>query len=224
MAATALVAASPVLDVDRVRVGGAQRSGAVAVARATGVAVGDAMVAVQADRVAAGVERLAWVEDVSVRRSWPSTVVIDVEERRPMAAMATPAGAFAIVDGVGRILETTPAAPAGLIIVRGVPATGAPGSLLGSSARGALRLSAMLTADLAGRVASVDVDTEGLLTMGVRQPGGSEVRVLLGAPTRLDTKVLALDTLLTRAVPDGAATIDLRVPTAPVLTNVQPPT
>jgi len=48
------------------------------------------------------------VKEVSVRRQWPSRVIVQVEERRPVAFWQTPEGAFA-VDEEGYVLSESPA-------------------------------------------------------------------------------------------------------------------
>jgi cell division protein FtsQ len=46
---------------------------------------GDGMVAVDLDRIAQAVEEIAWVDRVSVARSWPSGLRVQVVEQRPVA-------------------------------------------------------------------------------------------------------------------------------------------
>src|SRR5690606_26352017 len=71
------------LDVDRIEVEGAARSGAAEVRRAAGVATGEPLVDVDTGAVAARVEELAWVAQARVDRAWPATLRIRVTEREP---------------------------------------------------------------------------------------------------------------------------------------------
>jgi cell division protein FtsQ len=95
--------------------------------------------AAAAERVAA----LAAVAQVRVERSWPSTVILHVTERVPVAFEPTDAGAR-LVDGGGLFFATVPTPPPGLPelhAVEGAPARAAATVIaaLGDPAHQALR-------------------------------------------------------------------------------------
>jgi hypothetical protein len=100
----------------------------------------------------------------------------------------------------------------GLVEVAGV-APGRPGSSVGG--RDALEVAASLGARLGAEAGRITRGSEGL-DLVLR--GG--VVVHLGSVDQLDDKLIALDAILTKAAADPPiATIDVRVPSSPVLTR-----
>ena len=80
---------SPLLDVDRVQVVGAERVAVADVTRAAGSGPGTPLVDVDLGGARAGVAALPWVDEVRVTRHWPGTVRIVVTERHEVARCAT---------------------------------------------------------------------------------------------------------------------------------------
>lgn len=207
---------SPLLDVDAVRVEGADRSGDAAVLGVAGLDLGEAMVTVDEGRIADAVETLPWVEDVAVSRDWPGTVVVRVEERRPVAAVADGERAWVLVDREGRALERVTDA-ADLPVLTGLDADVTPGTKV-AGAGPALAVAAALPPSLASRVDAV-VRTDDGLELTVALPDGRSASVLLGPATDLAGKILGLATVLDEVDPAGLVRIDLRVGDHPVLTR-----
>ncbi|HET6775527.1 MAG TPA: FtsQ-type POTRA domain-containing protein [Acidimicrobiales bacterium] len=240
----AVAARSPLLNVDRVEVTGADQTSVGAVLEAAAVEPGEPLVLVDVDAAARRVEELPWVDDATVARRWPSTVEVQVSEREP-AALAQVTGAhIALVDAEGRVLaierwpddgRTGPAggpgdggAEAG---GEGAPAEGAPA--------GPARL-AVLT-DVDGPVVeggTLDHDAGEALRVAVavaeRMPGavasvstdfeaeladGGIIR--FGDAERLDAKVTAAKTVLDQVDLSCLAVLDVRVPGSPALTRHQ---
>jgi hypothetical protein len=81
-----------------------------------------------------------------------------------------------------------------------------------------LSVAAALQPPLAGQVALITTTATGDVVLAL----GSGAHALLGPPTDLGDKLLSLTTMVTR-VQVGQGTIDVRVPTAPVLTAGAPP-
>lgn len=223
-----LLALSPLLDVDRVEVRGAERSGPEAVREAAGVGPGDAMVTLRLRRAVAAVEALPWVATATSERRWPGTVVVSVVERRPVASVAVAqpgartAPTWMLVDDHGRLLAPVQEPPQELARIDGAGEEARPGAQVGPAAAGALELATRLQAALSGPPPSVAVGPDGSLHAVVRPDVGADIRVQVGEPVRLPDKVLALRTLVEQGALDGAApgvVVDVRVPEAPVLTD-----
>ncbi|MGI9034001.1 MAG: cell division protein FtsQ/DivIB, partial [Acidimicrobiales bacterium] len=186
---------------------------------AAAISPGMAMTRVSGAVVARRVGAQPWISGVTVIRRWPATVVIRVTERRPAAVARDDARTWAVVDATGRVLEQVDRLPEGLPVIEGVPAAGAPGTVLGPPASDPLRVATSLPRGLAPRVASVmraGSDVELRL-----RPAGV---VLLGSLAGLqaggiDQKLQAALTVL--ATVDGrvVATLDVRIPATPVLTR-----
>ena len=205
---------SPVLDVDRVVVEGADRSGALVVAARSSIRRGQPLVDVDPGGAARRIGALPWVLRAEVRRDWPGTVRIRVTERVPVAVTRANAGAWALVDRSARVLAHVPSPPPGLAVVDGLPEAGAPGSRLGPKASEALAVVTSLPPALTPRVAAVAVGDGGF---SLRLTPAGEVR--LGPAQAMEEKLLAALTVL--GVVDGrtVATLDVRIPGAPVLTR-----
>jgi cell division protein FtsQ len=208
------VTRSPVLDVDRVVVDGAVHSGARAVAEASAVRRGQPLLDVDQGAAARRVGVLPWVLRAEVVRVWPGTVRIRVTERVPAAVTRANAGAWALLDRSARVLALVPSAPPGLAVVDGLPEAGAPGTRLGAKATEALGVVTALPPALTPRVAAVAVGDDGI---SLRLAPQGEVR--LGPAEAMEDKLRAALTVL--GVVDGrtVATLDVRIPTAPVLTR-----
>lgn len=206
---------SPLLDVDRVEVAGAERTPRGQVVNAGGLGGRPAMTDVDTATVARRVEALPWVLDARVGKEWPGTVRVEVVERQAVAAVPADGG-WAVVDAAGRVLEVAVAKPAGLPVLGAVPSPGRPGSMLAPASAVALRVAAALPAQVRARVADVAAVAGGEVELQL-VPAGSVVR--LGRPVDLEAKLQSLATLLTRADLAGVAVVDVRVPRAPVLTR-----
>jgi len=141
---------SPLLDLDNVRVVGAVHISADEVRSVSGVRRGGALTDIDAAAVARAVEAIPWVQQATVTRRWPSTLSIRLTERSPVAAMTadagmTPdagttgagtanAGAFALVDRSGRVVDRVAVVPAGMVTLAGLALAGNPGTQLSPAA------------------------------------------------------------------------------------------
>lgn len=205
---------SPLLDVDRVVVDGADRSGADLVRDASTIRRGQPLVDVDHGAAARRVTALPWVLRAEVRREWPGTVRIQVIERVPVAATRGDGGAWALLDRSARVLALVPAPPAGLAVVDGISQAGPPGTRLAAGAAEALGVVNALPPALAPRVAAVAVGGQGI---SLRLAPHGEVR--LGTPEALEEKLRAALTVLGAVDGRTVATLDVRIPAAPVLTR-----
>jgi cell division protein FtsQ len=106
---------SPVLAVRSVRVDGATMLDADQVREIAGIAEGTPLLRVDVAAARDRVARLPQVDSVEVTRGWPSTVVITVRERRPVAVVGPP-GNRSLVDASGVLFATvTGDPPAGVV-------------------------------------------------------------------------------------------------------------
>lgn len=216
------LALSPLLDVDRVRVRGAEMSGFDAVEEAAGIDRGEAMLTLKLSRVATAIEALPWVATATVARHWPGEVGVTVAERRPLAMVAGSDGGWVVVDGDGRQLTLADdGAFPDLARIVGLALEPEPGATLGDGAAAALELTRLLPAALPGVAARVAV-TEGGLELSLPQEAGEETLVRFGGSSLLADKVEALEALVDADVlttSPSPLVVDVRVPNAPVLTR-----
>jgi cell division protein FtsQ len=206
---------SPLLNVDAVHVRGAARTSDADVIRAAGLDRHPPLADVNPARAAAAIERLAWVERARVARHWPGTVEVTLLERSPLAVAQLAPDRFVLLDPTGRVLAEEPQPPAGLTRIDGAPGVGPPASRVPPIVRSALSVVETMPEPLAGHVSAVRVVDGATLELVL----DGRIPVLLGPPTELPGKLVAITTLVQKADLKRVGVIDVRVPTAPVLTR-----
>jgi len=85
--------------VEEVVFDGSRRAGPAALRHLTDIRNGTTMFGVDLDEAARGVERHPWVRSARAFRSWPSTVVIEIEEYEPVALLHFDGLHYLAVDG-----------------------------------------------------------------------------------------------------------------------------
>jgi cell division protein FtsQ len=204
---------SPLVSVQHVQVEGLERLSVPEVVAAGGLRRGQLLVSLDAAEVAAGVATLAPVGRVQVTRRWPRTVRITVVERLPLLAAALADGTTALVDSTGRTIDAVPEPPAGLVRVEGPTPVGPVGSSLPAEASTAVSAAAAIPPSLAAQIEVVRWNADGTASIGLL----GDRTALLGSAATVPEQFLALATVLAAGgLPEGA-TVDLRVPRAPVV-------
>jgi cell division protein FtsQ len=148
--------------------------------------------------VQARVAELPPVARVTVSRQWPSTLLVELVERTPVAVVPQDRR-FVVIDGSGVVFQTRRDRPAGLPLAR----LGAPGPD-DVATRGALTVLAALTPELRERLTEVVVAGPAQITLKLR--GGRTV--LWGDASRSEAKAQVASSLLARK----GNTIDVRTP------------
>ena len=212
------VTRSPILDIDRVEVTGAEHTRPVTVRAAAGLARGDALLYADLRTARRAVEALPWVAAARVTRHWPGTVRIVIEERVAAGVLPAEGGGWVVADGDGRVLEHVEDPPPGLARLAGVGAVPADGSVAGDDAKVLLGVVARLPMALRAAVTSV-VASGAEIELGVTLLDGGSATVRFGPPELVEEKLLALAALLSGADPAGMSSIDVRVPSVPVVTR-----
>jgi cell division protein FtsQ len=212
---------SPLLDVDRVRVEGSRQTPHATVIEATGVDRGGAMIDVDEGAAARQVEALPWVDDAVVRREWPGHVIVTLTERRPVASARGTQRAWLLVDAEGRLLDRQSHPQEGLPAIEGGPFGATPGASIDAIGRGALAVARAIGSDRVPDIPVVAVVDGGQLELRLAGdgPGESGGVVRFGPPDRIREKLLAVFTVLDQVDREGLAVLDVRVPSAPVITR-----
>jgi cell division septal protein FtsQ len=113
------VVASPRFAVRELRVGATTHLDREQLVALTGVAPGDRLLALDTDAVAARLARHPWIAAARVRRELPSTLVIEVTERRAVA-VAVMGGLYLIDEGGHAFKQATLEEADGLVVFTGV--------------------------------------------------------------------------------------------------------
>ena len=211
-AAVWLVLNSPVFSIRDIRVEGERTLAAEEIIRVGEVVEGDNLITLATDEIAGRIERHPWVEEATVERDLPATVVIRLVERTPRAWVEDPDGPV-VLSGDGTILERRARPPESLPSIGEWPDTVAPGDVLDGLTE-ERRVTAAMRPQLLRRIATAELD-DGDVILELRDGG----IVLYGTPTDVLAKNRALDGILRWAEGEGitAETVDVRVPSAPSL-------
>lgn len=230
------VAASPLLDVDRVIVRGLEHGRIEDVEAAAGIEKGSPLVTVDLERVRSAAESVAWVAAADVSRSWPATVLVSVTERRPSAIALMPNGTTGVlVDGDRQLALIDEAVTdverlGDLPLVVGAVVEARPGAPLDVAAAGAVDLAGLLRREVLsgavpdGQMIQISVDVQGELNVAFLVEGDVATLVLFGPARDLSHKARTLTALLRSDSLDAfdGAVIDVRVASAPVVTRGAP--
>lgn len=203
---------SSVLGARHVEVSGSAHAPYATVVKVAGLEGAPPLVDLSAERIASRVEQLPWVEHATVAFSWPSTVRIRLTDRTPVAVVSAGAGRFAVADPTGRVLEILTTRPSGLPLIVTGREPPAPGHLL----KGAGAILAKVAATMPESMVREVTDLRYASKEVVADLSNGLVAVL-GGPSLLRDKFVALATVLAHGNLAGIGTIDLRVPGAPVL-------
>ena len=222
------VTRSPLFAITGVRVEGVKPDQIDQIRDAAQVAKGQNLMSADFDDALARTEALPWVADAEVRRVPPSTVIIDVTPRRPVAVVANAAGAW-LVDRGGAVIGEAAEQQLPRIDLL-TTAAAVPGETIADPAAvNALELYEVLPKDL--RAALLAVEATGPRTVRVQvdlsqltDPGGyakgKTTWVRMGTAGNVREQVTVLRALLgqlrdsRQGVP---AEVDVRVPSNPVV-------
>ncbi|MGG5257592.1 cell division protein FtsQ/DivIB [Phycicoccus avicenniae] len=194
---------TPLLGVHRVEVVGVTGAEAAAVESLVGVDEGTPLVLVDTAAVERSVRSRVTVAEVSVQRSWPRTLVVDVVPRVAAIVVKGPGGRLDLVDATGVPFGRVKKAPAGVPVVT---ATGSRATTP-EARQAALALLRDLPQDLAADVSAVTVSSANLVTFTMR--GHS---VVWGGEDEAELKIRVLRALLTTK----GKVIDVSAPDTPV--------
>ncbi|MBL7256581.1 cell division protein FtsQ/DivIB [Paractinoplanes lichenicola] len=184
-----LVYGTSVLSVREVKVVGTQFVAVSQIEQAAAVPDAEPLARVDLDGVRARVRELPPVERVVVRRSWPSTLVVEVVERTPVAAVPQ-GGEFSLIDRAGVAYRTVKQKPANLPLVRvDFP------SASDVNTQSALTVLAALSDELREQVVAVSVAAPAQIRLELVK----ERTVVWGDDTQSDTKSQVATALLKRA-------------------------
>jgi cell division protein FtsQ len=195
-----LVFFSSVVTVRGVSVSGNQTLSAERIEKVAKAPIGRPLARVDLAAIQARVESLSAVKSVSVSRSWPHTVSIDVTERTPVAVVDRGAGLQA-VDDDGVLIGSYPQRPDDLPLVH--TAADVKAEALAEAAR----VVTSLRPDIAAKVDSVDVESVDRISLHLT--GGRTV--MWGSAEESAEKAAVLAVLLEQK----ADRIDVSVPARP---------
>jgi len=196
------VIASPRFAVKEVRIAATTHVSADEIQELAGIEVGDRLLTVDPDRVAAKLATHPWIASARVRRELPSVLSIDVTERR--AAASALMGAIYLLDDSGRPFKRATFEEAdGLPVITGV--TREQYAALRSASEAVFR-EAMALLEAYGdrpRLSEIHVDPRSGFSL-VLLDGAGEIRLGRGGT---EEKLGRLDAILRGLVPRGPSAL-----------------
>ncbi|WP_244259431.1 FtsQ-type POTRA domain-containing protein [Rathayibacter sp. VKM Ac-2759] len=203
----AIAAYSPLMAVRTIEVTGTQRVDAAAIQSSLADQVGVPLTLVDRSEVGAVLGAYPLVQSYSVQTRPPSTLVVTVVERTPLAVLAN-AGRFDLVDAAGVVIETSDTAQTGYPIVT-TPTGGASGAAFRVIAQVLRTVPASLAGTVTAAGATTGDDVSLTLSNGsVVMWGGSDDSAL---------KAVVLEKLMAATDPATVATYDVSSPQAAVV-------
>jgi len=196
------VVASPRFAVREIRVGTATHLSADEIQALAGVEVGDRLLTIDPDRVAARLATHPWIASARVRRELPSVLAIDVTERRAVACALM--GALYLLDEGGRPFKRATFEEAdGLPVITGVTREQYAG--VRSASEAVFREALALLAAYGDRpkVSEIHVDPHAGFSL-VLLDGAGEIRLGRGGT---DEKLMRLDQILAAVAPRGPSAL-----------------
>jgi cell division protein FtsQ len=179
-------------------------AGAVAdITRRADVVMGTPLAQIDTAAITRRVIASATLAEVTVSRSWPSTIVISASPRVPFLAVRNPQGQVQVVDSQGVAYATVRSSPRGVPLIDTVENPPSKDSL-----RAGITVLQTLSADQRAGVSNVTVSGANLVTLKLRG-----VTVVWGGASEPELKVKVMTALLRLK---GVRTIDVSAPRTPV--------
>lgn len=183
------VAASPIFGATDIRVSGAVYTDGDVLADVIADLEGDPVLLVDTGAIEERLAAVPWVERVRVDSRFPHTVVIDIRERRALAAFRGGDGRWRVIDVQGRVLDVLDGQPLAYMPIAGSHPDTARGQFAGAPYASAATLVQVLPGEIRALTRSIGLDAvTGTLTMEL--VGGVAVR--LGSADDLDDKLARL--------------------------------
>ena len=199
---------SPLLSVRRVDVDGAVYSRYFDGERLDAVVAslnGEPILSVDLEAAQRELEASPWIRAARVRRDLPSRVVVEVEERRPLAWFAGADRRFRVIDADGVVVAVLEGQPIDYLGIAGTAPDVEAGEMAPPAFQAAAQLVRALPDEVADLVAGLAVGDTGDVSMTLT--AGTEVR--FGRPDDLQGKLVALVVVLRRNDAADLSIIDL---------------
>lgn len=188
-----LLLTSPILSVRHVDVEGGVYADPEVVSSVVDDLMGEPILTADLHRAEVVLRAVPWVEDARVSMHLPSTVSIEIVERRPEAYYRGVDGFNRVLDHEGRVLDVIEGDPVDYPLIAGTGPSISAGQTVDQPFLGAVQLIDSLTVELRDRLQSAAVTPEGdvsLVLSGVGPAG--DITVLFGRPDDFQTKLVGV--------------------------------
>ena len=208
-----IVLASPIVGVRKIEIEGARYVSADLLISVEKSLDGKSILTVDTRAAERRLEGDPWVESVRIKSFFPSRLVIEIVERKPVAFYIGVDNRSRVVDPQGRVLAVEIGQPTQYLQITGVGPNLAPGASAGTVYKAAAQLAAGLPTELSERVLNVGVGGPNQLVMTLR----TGTLINFGPPLDLQNKLISLLVLLRRQDAKQIIAIDLTDPRTPTV-------
>lgn len=208
-----IVLASPIVGVRKIEIEGARYVSADLLIAVEKSLDGKSILTVDTRAAERRLEGDPWVESVRIKSFFPSRLVIEIVERKPVAFYIGVDNRSRVVDPQGRVLAVETGQPTQYLQITGVGPNLAPGASAGTVYKAAAQLAAGLPDELSERVLNVGVGGPNQLVMTLR----TGTLINFGPPVDLQNKLISLLVLLRRQDAKQIISIDLTDPQTPTV-------
>ena len=203
-----IVLASPIVGVRKIEIEGARYVSADLLISVEKSLDGKSILTVDTRAAERRLEGDPWVESVRIKSFFPSRLVIEIVERKPVAFYIGVDNRSRVVDPQGRVLAVETGQPTQYLQITGVGPNLAPGASAGTVYKAAAQLAAGLPTELSDQVLNVGVGGPNQLVMTLR----TGTLINFGPPVDLQNKLISLLVLLRRQDAKQILAIDLTDP------------
>lgn len=208
-----IVLASPIIGVRKIEIEGVRYVSADLLISVEKSLDGKSILTVDTRAAERRLEGDPWVESVRIKSFFPSRLVIEIVERKPVAFYIGVDNRSRVVDPQGRVLAVETGQPTQYLQITGVGPNLAPGASAGTVYKAAAQLAAGLPDELRERVLNVGVGGPNQLVMTLR----TGTLINFGPPVDMQNKLISLLVLLRRQDAKQIIAIDLTDPRTPTV-------
>jgi cell division protein FtsQ len=183
-----LLLTSPLLSIRNIDVEGAVYTNQARLDEVLVQLKGDAILTADLHGATRQIEAIPWVRKARVSMHLPSKVVVQIDERQPVAFFRAVDGFIRVIDREGRILDVIEGDPIDYTRIIGSGPNLAPGDFVGQPFLGAVELLGALPASLADRLVSATVSPEGEISLQLTP----NLLIIFGQPTDFQVKLVAV--------------------------------
>lgn len=183
-----LVLTSPLLSIRSVVVEGAVYTNQARLDEVLTQLKGDAILTADLHGATRQIEAIPWVRKARISMHLPTRIVVEIDERQPVAFFRAVDGFIRVIDREGRILDVIEGDPIDYTRIIGSGPNLAPGDFVGQPFLGAVELLGALPASLDDRLVSATVSPEGEISLQL----SPNLLIIFGQPTDFQVKLVAV--------------------------------
>lgn len=105
IAALIILAFSPLFDITKIKIEGNSKLTENTILNVSGIKEGQNILRINKNEIKQNIETLPYIDEVSIKRNWPDTLVISIKEKEAIAKIAT-VGAVLTLDEDGNVLNS----------------------------------------------------------------------------------------------------------------------